>query len=47
MAVALGVAIASIRRGPAEGRGAAYSALGICLLCIGWVAVRFVRVWLR
>jgi hypothetical protein len=47
MTVAFGVAVASIRRGPAQGRGAAYLALGICLLSIGWVAVELAAVVLR
>lgn len=47
MTMALGVALASIRRGPAFGREAAYLALAICLIGIGWVAVELVRVILR
>jgi hypothetical protein len=47
MAVTAGMALASIRRGPIERRGAAYLALGVCLLSVGWVAVKLAAALLR
>jgi hypothetical protein len=47
MTVGLGLSIASIRRGPARGRAAAFLAFTISLLCICGVVVQLCRVSLR
>jgi hypothetical protein len=47
MTVGLGVSVASIRRGPASGRTAAFLAFAISLLCICGVAIQLWSLWRR
>jgi hypothetical protein len=47
MAVALGVSMASVLRGPRRGRWAAYTACGICVWTIGQAMAGLARVLVR